>query len=449
MFPTAVQAGVRVASAPLIALSLLFVGDAVNAGEFAYGFGYLGEYSSNIDRTQNNERSEWIDSLIAGIAYNDQTPGFQTRLQAIGEYRDYRKDTFDDESLLTFNGLAVWSPYPQQLTWTAEDVYTQATLNPAAPDTPDNRAAANVFSTGPDAYLRFGPADTLQLGLRYGTVYYGDSDADNENYTGYARWLHLLSPTTTASLNYEYYEVNYEVPTLYPDYVQRDAFLGLVQRLPNSVLTAEAGVTRIRMEETGEEFDGNRYALSWVVRTGSDSAAGISYRSEYSNSAADLLDASGDVTTPPAIPTDPSPLDIAISGDFYYVKEAQAFYNYTGPPLGWRITLFQRDLDYEVILADEKERGGRLEISLAASTNFIVTLFAEKAKSEFVQPVVEDNETDVGIHFAYRYTRNILMGLTFNRVTLDSTDPTREFIDNRALLSVLYTSTPTFNILSQ
>jgi hypothetical protein len=215
------------------------------------------------------------------------------------------------------------------------------------------------------------------------------------------------------------------------------------------VLTLEAGVTRIKVEDTGEEFDGNRYALRWLVRTGSDSSAGISYRSEYSNSAADLLESSGDVTTPPPIPTNPSLLDTAISGDFYYVKEAGAFYSYTGPPVGWRLTLFQRDLDYEVVPNDEKERGGRLEISLAASTNFIVTLFTEKAKTEFVQPVVEDIETDTGIHFAYRYTRNILVGLTFNRVTLDSTDPTREFIDDRALLSVLYTSTPSFNILPQ
>ena len=55
---------------------------SAHAGEFAYGIGYVGEYSDNIRRVPANPESEKVSSTLMGIAYRENAPTFDAFLQA-------------------------------------------------------------------------------------------------------------------------------------------------------------------------------------------------------------------------------------------------------------------------------------------------------------------------------------------------------------------------------
>lgn len=61
----------------------------LQAGEFAYGVGYMGEHSDNIARVSANEQSDWIHSLLAGFAYQERTIDVVAQVLAQATYNNY------------------------------------------------------------------------------------------------------------------------------------------------------------------------------------------------------------------------------------------------------------------------------------------------------------------------------------------------------------------------
>jgi hypothetical protein len=409
----------------------------VDAAELGFGLGYVGEYSTNIMRSRSDEQQGWTHTALAGAVWRELTTDLEANVQALAEYRDYPRDTFTDESVGTVDGLLLWHISPKRLTWTVEDSYRQVQLNPALADTPDNRAAANVLSTGPDAYLRFSTVNTLQLGGRYGRVTVEDSRADNSSGLGYARWLYQSSPSTTLSLNYEQLKVDNEDDVFFPDFTRYDTFVGLHRLQAVSELTIEAGATRIE-QDGREDVDGSRLRFGWLAQLTSDTAVGVTLRQEYSDTSAELLSASRFVTEAPTVPAEPSALAVAVSGDVFYERSAEAFYRYTGVRYGWIASAFGRDLDFETRPDDRTERGVRLDVQQFTSADLVSSLFGSVTHTEFEQLAREDDDSEIGARFAYRQSRDVLFGFEVRHLSRDSDERAFDYDENRVLLSVLY-----------
>jgi hypothetical protein len=172
----------------------------VQAGEFAYGLGYLATHSDNVTRVPIDERSDWINSYLAGFAYRENSADLVAHVLAQAEYDTYHMHTFGNQTLYYLDSSAVWTVSPQRFTWTVEDQARQALINSTGVVTPTNEVGINVLSTGPDALLRFSPVQSLALGARVGDVYTGSVDADNKRFNGSAGWLYQASSVTTYSL---------------------------------------------------------------------------------------------------------------------------------------------------------------------------------------------------------------------------------------------------------
>jgi len=423
------------------------VAGPLQAGESAYGVGYMGEHSDNITRVSTNEQSDWIHSLLAGFAYQERTTDMVARVLAQATYYDYQKDTFSDETLFDLNSSAVWTISPQRFFWTVQDDYQQALLNATLPDTPANRTNLNVFSTGPDVYLRLAPVHTLMFGARVGDVYTGDANADNKRFSGLAGWLYQSSPVTTLSLNYQVLDVKFEDSTLNNDFTSQDLFFRAQFRPSRSQYILDLGTTHINFDR-GEDLRGTLARLSWIRELTPQSSFGASVSKEFSNTASDVLAATPATDPAAGEPTAPSGISrTVITADVYETKGGTIFYTHRGSQVGVQFLAGRRKLDYATTPQDRKETNGRLQIDYFFSAASTATLFTEYTRTEYLDFIRRDTDQNSGLRFDYHLTRTVSVGLEGRRTERRSTDSTVDFVDNRLLFTLLYSSGPLFTPL--
>lgn len=419
---------------------------ALFAGDYAYGLGYSSEYSSNITRVPVNEQKEWINSVMAGFGYTESTPNLVAHVLSQVEYRHYKNNVFDDETLLNLDSSAVWTVSPQRFTWSVADVYRQLQTNVTAAETPATRENVNVFTTGPDFFVHVSPVQTLVLGARYGNVYTAHDNSDNDRVLGYTRWQYQSTPRTTLSLNYEVLGVNYKDSVANNDYTQQDIYFSARTRPSRSEYMLELGETNISRERNSD-LHGGRGKLSWVRELNPESSAGASYSAEFSNVGNDVLARSAAAAVPSPAPV-AAPGAITSTSDIYYAKRGQVFYTRHGSRFGAALQIFGQDIDYETTPNDNRQTGGNLELAYYYSETFTVVLFSDYVKTKYSELNRRDTDMDSGVRFSHRTGRNILMSLEGRKTERTSTDPTAPYTDNRVLFTVLYSGGPAFRTLS-
>jgi hypothetical protein len=420
----------------------------LQAGEFSYGLGYVATYSDNITRVPTNERSDWIHSLLAGCAYQENTTELVARVLAQAEYNHYQKHTYDDEPRYYLDSSAVWTISPQRFFWTLEDAARQALINSTAVDTPPNRTNVNVLSTGPGVVVRFSPVHSLALDARASDVYTGQANADNKRFNGSAGWLYQASSVATFSMNYQTLTVRYDDSTLNNDFMRQDLFARVQYRPSRSEYVLDLGVTDLNRDR-GDDLSGNLARLWWNRQLSPESTFGISASTELSDTSRDILEESQILTAPTVAPEQAATIAAqslyVITSDVYHAKQGVIFYTRRSSQLGLRFQAIQRKFDYETIVTESrKETGGRLQIDYFYSGAATATLFTTYTTTDYLNFVRRDIDRYSGIHFGYRLTRSISLGLEGSRTDRTSTDPTAYYVDNRVLFSVLYSSGPLF-----
>lgn len=408
----------------------------LRAGESAYGFGYSAEHSDNITLVSANERSDWIHSLFAGFAYQENTTDLVARVLAQATYNQYQRNSFGDQTLFDLNSSAVWTISPQRFFWTLEDTARQALIDSTSADTPTNRTTVNVLSTGPDVSLRLAPVHTLTFGARVGDVYTGRVNADNKRFNGSAGWLYQLSSVTALSLNYQILDVRFDNTTFYNDYTRQDFFFRARYQPSLSQYLLDLGTTSLSYDR-GNDRRGTLARLSWSRELTPQSAFGAFLNREFSDTGSAVLAATPPVELSQTVAT----------GDAYETKGGSVFYNRRGNRIGMQFQAGRDVRDFATTPQDRKEANGRLQIDYFLSAVSTVTLFAYYTQSEYTDLVRRDTIQNLGLRFDHRLTRTVSLGLEGRRNERRSTDSTLEFVDNRALLTLLYSSGPLFTPL--
>lgn len=419
------------------------------AADFAYGVGYMGTYSSNITRAPVNERSEWTNSAFGGFTYLENTPTLIARVITNVEYRDYRKDIYRDDTLVDAKASAMWTLSPQRLTWSVDDTYTQLLVDATAVDTPDNRTNTNTFSTGPDLTVRFSPVNTLALGARAGNFYTSRHDIDNNRLSGTSSWQYQSTSITTYSLNYDALKVNYDNDSLYTDFTRKDIYLRAKVRPSKSEYTLDLGKTDINPVR-GRDTDSSLARLVWLRQMTPESSLSVLLSKEATDVGTDVLTSSGtaaasaSTSTASTSATTPVLAQNVVIGDVYIAKRGEMHYSHRGSQFGYALSLFRREFDYELTPLDRREKGGRVEFSYAYFGTSTVSLFSDLVKTEYLNFVRDDTDKDSGLRFAYLAGRNVTFGAEARHITRSSTISTMDFAENRALLTVAYTSGPVY-----
>lgn len=434
---------VREVAGKNLALLLLFFSaiSPLQAGQFAYGLGYMATHSDNITREASNERSEVVHSYLAGFSYLENTADLVARVFAQATYYDYQDDVFTDEDVYNLNSSLVWTISPQRFTWTVEDAYEETQIVATAADTPANRTNINVFSTGPDLYVRLNPVNTLAFGARVGNVSTSEANIDNDRLSASARWLYEANSYSAYSLNFETLDVNYDDTISNIDYTRHDAFARVDYHPSRSQYLIDLGATKISPER-GKELEGSLTRLSWIRQLTQESSFGLSASGEYADTGADILAAStaaGLTIGTPGSTTTTLSSDV-VTGDVYYAKRANMFYTRRGSQFRVNFSANTQDIDFEITPQDRKENAGFLEVGYFYSETTSVILFTEQAKIEYQNFFRRDTDRDSGIRLGYRVSRSIGLELEGRRTDRSSTDPNAEFEENRIFLSILYSS---------
>ena len=416
------------------------------AGEHAYGLGYTAVHSDNITRGSSNERSDWIHSLLAGYAYQEHTIDLVAHVLAQATYSHYQKNSFGDETLFDLNSSAVWTISPQRFLWTLEDSYQQGLVDSTGVDTPANRTNVNVLSTGPDVYLRLTPVHTLAFGARAGDVYTGRANADNKRFSGTAAWLYQSSSITTLSLNYQTLDVRYENSTLNSDFTSEDVFFRTDFHPSRSQYILDLGATHINFDR-GDDVSGTLARLSWIRQSTPESSFGASVSKEFSNTGANVLaanaaaiPASGTTGGTGAMSRQAS----IITGDVYTTKGGNIFYSHRGSQFGVNFQAEKRKLDFETTPQDRKETTTRLQVSYFFMGTTTATLLTEYARAEYINIGLRNTDRNTEIRIDHHLNRTVSLGLEGSHHDRTSTDSLSSYVDNRILLTVLYSSGPLF-----
>lgn len=405
--------------------------------EVTYSYGYRAEFSDNIRRVPVNPEHDMVNVLDAGLTYQDRTRTVDLRLAPTVEYLNYRKNSFDDEFRVNLDSSLLWTISPERLTWTVEDTAREVRVNPAQPDTPTNTALANLFNTGPDLYLRAGSVNTLQLGARYGNVYVGDTNTDNQRNLGYARWLYQSSPLTQWSLNLEEERVEFDDDIANLNFRRQDAFLRVQTRSTDSNLGVDVGHTRIARDRS-EEVDANLARLSWDRRLNSETQIGLVGESSLSDTGSDLAATAAAANNPAQTPTVSQNL---VAQDVFRAKRAEIFLNRIGSRVTTNVRAFGRDLTFFADpINDRDERGGEISLAYRWSAANSVDAFYSYVRAEYRNQILVDTDKTAGLRFLRLITRNVSFSIQLQQDQRNSTDPSREFVDNRVVLSVVYNS---------
>ncbi len=419
------------------------------AGDLGFGVGYIGEYTDNIQRVPANPQEDWINSVLAGVAYRENSPELAARVQAQVEYRDYTREIYQDETLFNLNTAAVWTIKPQRLLWSLEDRYDQIPQDATLALTPSNREAANIFTTGPDLLVYLNPVDVLVFGVRIGNTWFQQSDADSMRYVGTLRWRHQTNANANYSLNYEAQKVMFTdapappVTAALQNFLREDIYMRLDRRHALSRLVADLGGTRID-PEIDEKYSKPLVRLNWAQRLSSESALGVAFSREYMDIGSSLLSGVVDPTAPEPVAVAPAiPPDIS-SGDIYYSQRSEVFYNRTGSYLALHADGYQRDIDYETTSQDRIETGGRALVTYNLSATFAASLLGMTLRTEYQNFSRIDRDVDYGIQFTYRINEHLSLSLGGRHFERNSTDAPSSYTETRGLLGLLYSTHPVF-----
>jgi hypothetical protein len=420
----------------------LFCAGAVlpaKAGELAYSIGYVVMNSDNINRAPVLKENDTVHSLVATAAYQENAANFLANVFLEAEYDKYKDETFGDEGVYGLNSTLLWVISPQRFTWTVEDVYEQRVITATVADTPANRTNVNVFSTGPDFYVRFNPLHTLALGARAGNVYTGRSNFDNDRFSGSLRWLYQATSLSTYSFNVVALDVNYDDPVSNVDYTRHDVFLRMDHRPSRSQYILDLGASKIN-KDRGEDLDGSLTKFSWIRQLSTISTVGFSASGELADTGADIIAAPLPVAST-GLPVATAPTFSAdVVNEVYYAKRGSLFYTQRGSQFGLELAVGAQDLDYETAALDNRDKTARIGLDYFYSGRTTLSLYSEQTRTDFLNIFRHDTDRNSGIRWTHRLSRTISVQLEGRRIDRNSTDPAREYVDNRALFSIYYTS---------
>lgn len=399
----------------------------------------MAAHSDNVTQVSANEQSDWVHSVLAGFAYQENSADLVAHVQAQATYNTYQNKTFGDEKLFDLNSSAVWTISPQRSLWTLQDEYQQGLINSLGVDTPANRTNINVLSTGPDVYLRLAPVHRLAFGARVGDVYTGQVNADNKRFNGTAAWLYETSPRTTLSLNYQILDVRFDDAVVNNDFTTQDIFFRTLYRPSRSQLTLDLGASHVNLDR-GNDLRGTLGRLSWNRELTTESNLGATFGKEFLNTGSAVL-ATTDITVPPgSAPPSSSVSTTTITGDVFTSKGGTVYYNRRSSQFRMQLIAGQKKLDYAQEPLDNRETTGHMELGYFFSAVTKATLYTNYTRTEYLDFSRRDTDQIFGLRFDHNLKRTVSVGLEVSRAERRSTISAADFVDNRLFLTLLYSS---------
>jgi len=406
----------------------------VRAIDQGYVLGAAIEHSNNISLASRDEQSDWIYVLGGGFNYEEKSRNLDYRAQASGEYRHYQEQTYDDEVRALGNVGVTWKPFPDQAHWVVQDVFAP-TADPKNKLTPSNIDTTNVFSTGPEFFIRLAPVHTLNVGGRWGDARSGTENIDNTFLYGYLRWLYRSGPLATWSLNHGRKTVDYKDDVDNEDFRQESDFIGYSYRSVWTQMTANYGYSVIHRERS-DPVRARIGLFEWNRTVNPTSSFFFQALQDLSDAAADVI---GQVES--TVPR--SVVETADTSDVFLLRRVAMRYawdRHRGVG-GSSIEAFWAKKEYETENENDEEDGGAvISFTFPFTATFYGTLTGLYVKKDFYSSDRIDRESGVRVGVGYRLTQRSTVGTWAQYRSVDSTDPDFSYNEGRFAVTYSYST---------
>jgi hypothetical protein len=227
---------------------------------FVYGVDAgIGE-TDNVTLAPTDKISQTIATADVDFAANEQSR--LINLKATGDFSDlnYLQGAYGNQLIGRFDGIGKVAMVPGRLTWTVQDDFGQAAIDPYTPQTPTNLEDINYFSTGPDLTMPVGGINFINVSARYNRTQYQTTPFDSNRLLGSAALGRDLSAGSAISLDGSFERVLFDNTALNTDYDRTSGYARYELHGARTDFTGNLGVTTIN--EAGSSTTGGLATLA-------------------------------------------------------------------------------------------------------------------------------------------------------------------------------------------
>ncbi len=205
-------------------------------------------YSDNVYLTPSGGGDGLAMIGLVGNTERVDAPRFDYHLDSDLALVKYFKNEFQTQPFGYLDGYGDFKIVPGTFSWTARDTFTQTSLDPAAPPSPDNLESINYLTTGPQLILKPTLRTTITID---GTVSYVYSDSkspeyvdiDSHRYGGDLRIDRAFSNMFSAYISGTYQDVKFKDTVENTDFAFEQGVVGFKLGTARTVLDANIGYT--------------------------------------------------------------------------------------------------------------------------------------------------------------------------------------------------------------
>lgn len=204
-------------------------------------------YYDNIEKLRNGGENDTAAIVRLSGSYENESRRHAERLWVGATYNNYFDNVYSDEIVAAMAGDLNLKVVEDVFAWSFTNNYGPTVQDPLDPQTPDNRAYMNVFSTGPSLVFGAGQRTRFEADALYVRTSYEDpieQDPDTNQVAGEVALVRQVSPETAWSLRGSAQHVSYD-DNAYDDYDIYDGFVRFDGRSGRTSLTVDVGASNL------------------------------------------------------------------------------------------------------------------------------------------------------------------------------------------------------------
>ena len=404
--------------------------------EYGYTLEYHATQSDNVELSEINPQRERISTSRATLFLRETaSPNVRANILAGVAKDNYADNILADRTRLNLGANVNWTIVPEGFSWIIEDYYGQTFQDVLRPGTSDNLRDVNVFSTGPDINFRINPVNRLFTGFRVGNYYVEQTNIDSNRYFGFGGWRYKASSTTDVSLNYTLMRRIFKDTSINGDYDLENIFFRLEsKRTQRSTVAVDLGVSHFE-SDAGASLDAPLASMLFTYAMPRGADLKITANTQFTDATNAIL-AAGSVNAVTA------PIGNTDSSRIYRLKEVDGSYTQPRSYGTDRVRLFAQRLDYEAVFLDQDRAGASVDVGLGFTSTLSGALFTSYISTNYIDQAFIDKDGIVGLRFQYQMRPQVFLGLEGRRTNRVSNLSTRDYDEDRAIVSIAYRSIP-------
>ena len=415
-------------------LIIILACSQVKAADVSFGLDFILAKHDNVNLDLISAGDEWVNTITGTIGVIENSSNLIADVNASVSVLNYKNDPSQDTTELDLALNTLWIVNPNRFEWLVSDVYTQTLINPLLSDSQSNREDINIFTTGPNYYLRLNSQHNINFDARFENIYYSSTNGDSDRISTALGWEYRVNSALTNSLNAEFSTLDYKDNTL-NDYGRNDLFVRVAYQRGRNRFIAEAGVTKLEFESQGD-FSEPRYLLSIQNQRTTNSDIFLEFSHRISDEATEIIDDALDPLADSATPT-------SVGTDIFLEDNINIRYNKTTNRFGFfaEIEGVKRNYATQDLLDIHS-----FQVSIQPTINFSQTaslnLEAMQLTTLYDNSILDREDVDTTYILSYNnsFSRNLRWSLSVETEQRKSTVPLFDYEDNRILATLSYIS---------